>query len=252
MDSNLKRLDSVVQLQVKDKDLATPPGSPANGDRYIVAGSPTGAWSGHAKDIAVYEVSTWVFYTPKDGWIAWVADESVIYVYSASAWTKYAGVLGGTAKFVSFPCALFGSKTVSQADPFADDGAYDYIALPAAGDNKLATYFVCPHDYVATGSWKVLWATGGTSTTAVTCYLGINEYNSGGTEDPADPCVLGSPNAALTPTGVNNRIVISSVAVPSITLTPGKLYKLHFRRMNAEDANPDDMKLLALLWTYTT
>jgi hypothetical protein len=32
-----------VQLSVLDRDLAAPPGSPANGARYIVAASPTGA-----------------------------------------------------------------------------------------------------------------------------------------------------------------------------------------------------------------
>ena len=32
----VRALDALVQLMVLDKDLATPPGSPANGDRYIV------------------------------------------------------------------------------------------------------------------------------------------------------------------------------------------------------------------------
>ena len=35
MDTNLKRLGAVVGLSVKDRDLTTPPASPANGDRYI-------------------------------------------------------------------------------------------------------------------------------------------------------------------------------------------------------------------------
>ena len=30
----------------KDRDLATPPGSPAAGDGYLVAAAPTGAWTG--------------------------------------------------------------------------------------------------------------------------------------------------------------------------------------------------------------
>ena len=42
----LRDLDTLVQLSVLDRDLATPPGSPSAGDRYLVATSPTGAWSG--------------------------------------------------------------------------------------------------------------------------------------------------------------------------------------------------------------
>ncbi len=44
----IRALDAMVQLAVLDRDLAAPPGSPAEGARYIVGGSPTGAWSGHA------------------------------------------------------------------------------------------------------------------------------------------------------------------------------------------------------------
>ena len=77
------------QRPVKDKDLATPPVSPAKGDRYIVAASPTGAWVGYAKSIAWCSNATgpvWSFDIPAEGWQAWVNDEDVGYVYNGSAW----------------------------------------------------------------------------------------------------------------------------------------------------------------------
>ena len=61
----IRALDAVVQLSVLDRDLSTPPGSPADGARYIVAGSPTGAWSGHAGNIAAYQDGAWTFYPPR-------------------------------------------------------------------------------------------------------------------------------------------------------------------------------------------
>lgn len=70
----------------KDKDLATPPVSPAIGDTYIVAASPTGAWSGHATHIAIWNGSTWDFYTPIKGWRFYVDDELVYYRFNDSAW----------------------------------------------------------------------------------------------------------------------------------------------------------------------
>lgn len=125
---------------VKDKDLATPPGSPADGDAYIVAGSPTGAWTGHAKSIAVYVSTAWQFIVPLEGDYADAIDEDVLYRYSGSAWAAFtvsgipteasdAEVYAGssTTKFISprrlytaaAPVALTSSATIT---PDGDNG----------------------------------------------------------------------------------------------------------------------------------
>ena len=52
-----------VVLSVGD---ATPPGSPANGDRYIVGTTATGAWATHDDALAVYR-DGWQFYAPIEG-----------------------------------------------------------------------------------------------------------------------------------------------------------------------------------------
>jgi lysophospholipase L1-like esterase len=85
----LRVLDAIVQLSVLDKDATTPPGSPTDGDRYIVAASPTGAWSGHAGGIAAWQDGAWIFYSPREGWLAWVADEDKLYAYSGTAWSEF-------------------------------------------------------------------------------------------------------------------------------------------------------------------
>jgi hypothetical protein len=82
----LRALDAVVQLAVLDKDLATPPGAPAEGARYIVGQSPTGAWAGQAGSIAAFQDGAWAFYAPQEGWRAWVADEDRLYAWSGSLW----------------------------------------------------------------------------------------------------------------------------------------------------------------------
>lgn len=83
----LRVLDAVAQASVLDKDLATPPGSPANGDRYIIAATATDDWLGKENDIVIWQDNAWAFHTPQDGWLAWVADEGKFYVWSGSAWT---------------------------------------------------------------------------------------------------------------------------------------------------------------------
>ena len=87
MDANLKRLGAVVGLSVKDRDLTTPPASPANGDRYIVATGPTGAWAGKAGQIAVRVDGAWSFFAPKVGWTCFIEDEGVLSAYKATGWS---------------------------------------------------------------------------------------------------------------------------------------------------------------------
>jgi hypothetical protein len=94
----LRALDAIVQLVVADKDLSTPPGSPTDGACYIVAASPTDAWSGQAGNIAAWQDGAWAFYAPREGWLAWVADETTLYVWNGSAWAVFAG--GGLADLV--------------------------------------------------------------------------------------------------------------------------------------------------------
>lgn len=74
----------------KDKDLATPPGSPADGDCYIVAGSPTGAWTGWANRLAIFVSTAWVSITPIEGTRAYLQDENAVYEYSGAAWAAVA------------------------------------------------------------------------------------------------------------------------------------------------------------------
>ena len=74
------------QQAVIDKDLTAPPGSPSEGDRYIVGPSATGDWAGQDDKIAWYYNSAWNFDTPAEGWKTWVKDEDTTYQYTGSAW----------------------------------------------------------------------------------------------------------------------------------------------------------------------
>lgn len=81
--------DDSRNTKVLDKDLTAPPGSPATGDRYIVAAGGTGAWSAKDKKIARYTARGWLFTTPNAFDIAYLVDETLYYHYSAGgAWTS--------------------------------------------------------------------------------------------------------------------------------------------------------------------
>lgn len=77
---------------IVDRDLATPPGSPASGAAYIVAPSPTGAWTGHAGDIVFWQVgSGWRFIEILEGWTFWIADENVHLLWDGAALVPVSG-----------------------------------------------------------------------------------------------------------------------------------------------------------------
>ncbi len=88
MNANLLRIGRFgFHLSVKDRDLATPPGTPTAGDTYIIAASPTGGWSGHATEVAIWDGSAWVFGVPRSGWLAHIEDEQKLSIYRAGAWS---------------------------------------------------------------------------------------------------------------------------------------------------------------------
>jgi hypothetical protein len=76
---------------IEDRDLTAPPGSCADGARYLVAASPTGAWSGKAGKLAIAvgtnAASGWLFQTVAvEGFKLYVRDEDVELLYNGSSW----------------------------------------------------------------------------------------------------------------------------------------------------------------------
>jgi hypothetical protein len=82
----LRQLDTLVQLAVLDTTVATPPGSPAEGDRYIVAASATGAWAGQEAKVATFVDGAWAFAAPEDGWLAFDCASETILAFLSGAW----------------------------------------------------------------------------------------------------------------------------------------------------------------------
>ncbi len=178
VNETVRALDAILQLMVLDKDLATPPVSPAEGNRYIVAGSPTGAWAGQAGKIAAWQDAAWMFYAPQEGWLAWVADENLIYVYDGAAWGPLP-VGGVVATFTQLgvnatPDATNKLAVSSAASLFNHAGAGHQIKINknAAGDTAsilFQTGFSGRAEFGATGddAWHVKMSADGSAWTEV-------------------------------------------------------------------------------------
>lgn len=89
-------LDVLVQATIINMSTATPPASPSNGDAYIVAASPTGAWTGHAGQIAAYIRGAWAFISARNGWRVNNQADGFSYAFNGSAWILSGGGGGGS------------------------------------------------------------------------------------------------------------------------------------------------------------
>jgi hypothetical protein len=138
------RLDAVLNTGAKDKDLATSPASPAAGDVYIVAASPTGAWAGQAGMIAYFD-QVWNFITPNEGMTLWVSDEDTLYSFDGANWVRSGGVRALSVQS--------GGDANSSASGSGTD--YDHsltYAIPANFLNANKALRVTAHFRLTTGS----------------------------------------------------------------------------------------------------
>ena len=84
----IRALDAVTQIGVVSRTVAAPPASPVDGVCYITPASATGAWAGTAGRLAAFQDGAWIFFAPRNGWIAWVADETAALVYTGGTWAS--------------------------------------------------------------------------------------------------------------------------------------------------------------------
>ena len=99
--------EALIMLSALMKGVVTiqnaPPGSPAEGDSYIVGTSPTGAWSGRANTITIYTTGGWRFVPDRnsagtiitmgarhEGMRIWRQSDDALYVWDGSAWNPFA------------------------------------------------------------------------------------------------------------------------------------------------------------------
>ena len=131
--ADFQKLDTCVMLSVKSIGNNTPPGSPANGDRYIVGASPSGDWTSHAGELALYISSAWTFYSVSEGWIIWDETEEAAKAYDGSSWLNVLSLQQASERGGYDTYSATAARTVADERMIFCDtsgGAYD-VTLPA-------------------------------------------------------------------------------------------------------------------------
>ena len=70
-------------------ELADPPGSPSQGDRYLVIAAATGDWVGQENNIAEYNGSSWDFTVANKGMAVYIEDIGKQKNYNGTAWVMF-------------------------------------------------------------------------------------------------------------------------------------------------------------------
>lgn len=85
----LRKIEAIT-IRVLSQSNSGPPGSPSDGDSYIVD-SASGAWSAFSiNDVAFYSNTSWYAISPFEGLHLYVNDDDGLYVYNGSAWVLLA------------------------------------------------------------------------------------------------------------------------------------------------------------------
>src|SRR5208282_5656936 len=133
-------IQALVMPNVKNMTLATPPVSPANGDTYVVAAAPTGAWLGQVNNVAYWAIDpqdgvvttgAWEFYAPSAGWAVFDQNSLLTWEYNGTAWLWQRQ--SGTA---TLPGAA--TVTVSFTAPYAGINAPIVTVTPIAANPTAA------------------------------------------------------------------------------------------------------------------
>lgn len=255
-----RSLDVLVQPTVKDKDLTAPPGSPANGDAYIVGAGATGAWAGHADDVAAWYDNAWFFFPPKAGWVFYVQDESTDYAYSGSAWAPNApGTI--TVSDVGFTLQDNADATKQLKFELSDisTGTTRKLTVPnATGTIALLSgtqTFSGNTTFSGTLTASNATVTLGTATTATTVGLGTGAITSGvsKTVNLGTGGLSGSTTTIEIGSSVSGALGVTNLRSPTVfldgTVLNGPTIDATFDKLGLGGASPDATNKFAFYGT---
>jgi hypothetical protein len=205
---NFALLEALVHLTIISIT-ATPPGSPANGDCYVVGSSATGAWAGHDKAVAIYYTSGgWVFVAPVVGLRAFNRATDSYWRYSGTAWiTETAGSVTGPGSAVDGNVPVFDGTS---GEDLRDSGKPLPVgAIVGDTDTQILTNkiidgahnsLVVRLDTDVVGNLDPSHLDGGFGATATTAWFGDGTWKYVATTG-AGPCVVSDAPPALPAVG---------------------------------------------------
>lgn len=132
VDKNFRMNDMFTGLTVISDALTAPPGSPADGDTYLVKATATGAWATFDGKIASWQNGVWYFYAVAKGLRGLFVNHGDFRVYDGSAW-------GTENTYARLPAEV---QNIPMAFPFVGQPASGLtIYIPIVQDTDIPADF---------------------------------------------------------------------------------------------------------------
>ena len=229
-------LDILAQLVVEEIGTETPPPTPEEGAIYALGAAPTGDWSGHPRELAQWQGTTWRFAVPQQGWRAWDLGTSRHVFFDGQAWAE----VTEDSDLQNLPGIGIGTQSdatnrlsvASQASLFSHDGSDHRIVVNKAGGGDTAS---------------LLYQSGWTGHAE----MGL----TGDTDFQVKVSADGSSwTDALTIDAANGLVTGAAVQSSATDTTEGKLLAVGAFGLGADDAMPvaDDCNALTTTGFFST
>lgn len=239
---------------VKDRDLATPPGSPADGDAYLVAGSPTGAWTGQAAKIAIYINTAWVFVAVKEGFEIEVEDEDEAFTYRGGTWvasdTGGGGGGGGAWQLQWSP--LMNEPPTSNPATIDTRNSRPCLDFDTTTQETAIFSGVLPADYGGGGVTVSLYVAMTSATSGTVGFdLAFERTDASSLDIDSDSFASAVTVTATTVPGTSGQVLKLDTNISNganmDSLAAGELFRLRIRRDVSNDTAAGDAELLFVM-----
>lgn len=260
MNQALSHIDALMNTAAISRTTSTPPGSPADGDVYVVGSGATSDWASHDDDITYYD-QDWKFITPNEGMTLWVEDESLFYTFDGANWTALTVVNGASytqnmwvPAVLMKPSVTTGSAAMAQVQISA--GQPDLLTL----DFDASTEEYAQFSVALRGGWNegtvkaaLYWSHAATATNFGVVW-GVQAVAVG--DDDAIGTSFGTAQTVTDTGGTTNDLYVTS-QTPAITIAgspaAGDLcyFRVYRKAADAADTLAVDARLHGLKLFYT-
>lgn len=244
---------------VLDRDLSAAPGSPSDGDRYLVKATPAGgdAWEGHTGEIAIFVNTAWIFVPVFEGLEIEVVDEDAAFVRRGGSWIAIGGG-GGGVQSVPIMAAAMTARTTNGAAIGTAELTTNKIML-AALDFDQSTIEYAQFMFPMPKSWdegtvtaQFIWTASSGSGDVIFGIQAVALSN----DDALDTAFGTAQEVTDTLLSANDQHTTAFTSAVTIGGTPAEgdlvVFQVYRKASAGGDTIAADVKLLGIRLNYTT